>query len=59
MPGGWRKASFTAIFKKGKEEFPGNYRLVSYAWIPGKVMEQLTLESISRRVKGKKVSRQE
>ena len=35
-----RKASVTPVFKKCKKE-AGNYRLVSLATIPGKVMEQL------------------
>ena len=46
MPKDWRKANVTPIFKKGKEDDPGNYRLVSLTSIPGKVMEQLILETI-------------
>ena len=42
----WRKASVTPIFKQGKKEEPGNYRLVSLTSIPGKVMEQLIIEVI-------------
>ena len=30
----WRKASVTAVFKKGKKEDPGNYKLVSLTSIP-------------------------
>lgn len=30
-------------FRKGKEEDPVNYRLVSLTFIPGKMMEELTL----------------
>jgi len=36
---------------------PGNYRLVSLASIPGKVMEQLILELINKQVEEKKVIR--
>ncbi|KAK4816776.1 hypothetical protein QYF61_022888 [Mycteria americana] len=54
MPEDWRKANGTLIFKKGKED-PGNYRPVSLTSIPGKVMEQLILDSISRHMKDKKV----
>ncbi|KAK4810528.1 hypothetical protein QYF61_004491 [Mycteria americana] len=47
------KANVTPIFKKDKEEDPGNYRLVSLTSIPGKVIEQLMLETISRHRKDK------
>jgi len=29
VPEDWRKANVTPVFKKGKKEDPGNYRLVS------------------------------
>ncbi|KAK4811345.1 hypothetical protein QYF61_027574 [Mycteria americana] len=45
------------LFKKSKKEDPGNYRPVSLTLIPGKVMEQLILDTISRHVKEKKVIR--
>ncbi|PKU31932.1 rna-directed dna polymerase from mobile element jockey- hypothetical protein [Limosa lapponica baueri] len=51
----WRKANVTPIFKKGKKEDPGNYRPVSLASVPGKVMEQLILDVISKHVDEKKV----
>jgi len=35
MPKDWRKASVTAVFKKGKKEDLGNYRLVSLTSVPG------------------------
>jgi len=57
VPKDWRKASVTPIFKKGKEEDPGNYRLVSLTAITGKVMEQLILEVIIKQVEEKKVIR--
>ena len=46
VPEDWKEANVTPIFKKGKEEDPGNCSLVSLTLIPGKVMEQLTLETI-------------
>ncbi|GAB0204823.1 mitochondrial enolase superfamily member 1 [Grus japonensis] len=55
VPEDWRKANVTLAFKKGKKEDPGNYRPVSLTSIPGKVMEQLILDVISRHVEEKKV----
>ncbi|GAB0199885.1 mitochondrial enolase superfamily member 1 [Grus japonensis] len=57
VPEDWRKASVTLVFKKGKKEDPGNYRPVNLPSIPGKVMEQLGLEVISKHVEEKKVIR--
>ena len=48
VPEDWRKASVTPAFKKGKKEDPGNYRPVSLTSIPGKVMEQLILDVMSK-----------
>jgi len=56
-PEGWRKASVTPIFKKGKKEDPGSCRLVSLTSIPGKVVEQLILEVIIKHVEEKKIIR--
>ena len=39
--------------KKGKKEDPRNYRPISLTSIPGKVMEQLSLEVISKHVEEK------
>lgn len=38
-------------------EEPENYRLVTLTSIPGKVMEQLNLETISRHIKDEKIIR--
>ncbi|KFV85130.1 hypothetical protein N308_07876, partial [Struthio camelus australis] len=54
VPEGWKKANVTPVFLKGKEE-PGSYRPVSLTSIPGKVMEQLLLEVITKHVEDKKV----
>ncbi|GAB0202749.1 mitochondrial enolase superfamily member 1 [Grus japonensis] len=54
VPEDWRKASVTLVFKKGKEEDPGNYRPVSFTSIPGKLMEEL-LKVINKHVEEKKV----
>jgi len=45
----YRKASVTPAFIKGKKEDPENYRPVSLTSIPGKVMEQLILDVISKK----------
>ncbi|KFV84315.1 RNA-directed DNA polymerase from mobile element jockey, partial [Struthio camelus australis] len=55
VPEDWKKASVTPVFKKGKEEEPGNSRPVSLTSIPGKVVEQLLLEVITKHVEDKKV----
>lgn len=44
----WWKANVIPLFKKGKKEDTGNYRLVNLTLISGEVMEQLILETISR-----------
>ncbi|KFV88874.1 hypothetical protein N308_13813, partial [Struthio camelus australis] len=55
VPEDWKKANVTPVFKKGKKEKPGNYRPVSLTSIPGKVMEQLILEVITKHLEDKKV----
>jgi len=44
----WRKAKVTPVFKKGRMEDPGNYRLASLTSIPGKLMEHIILDVISK-----------
>jgi len=57
VPEDWRKASVTPVFRKGKNEDPGNYRPVSLTSIPGKMMEQIILEVIIKQVEEKEVIR--
>jgi len=57
VPEDWRKANVTPVFKMGKKEDPGNYRLVSLTSIMGKVMKQLILEVINKQVEEKKFIR--
>ena len=52
VPEDWRLADVTPIYKKGRKEDPGNYRPVSLASVPGKVMEQITLGEITQQVCG-------
>ncbi|KAJ7400205.1 hypothetical protein BTVI_107419 [Pitangus sulphuratus] len=57
VPGDWKKANVTLVFRKGKKEDPGNYQSVSLTSVPGKVMECLVLEVISIHMEDQKVIR--
>ena len=46
MPKDWKVADVTAIFKKGKREFSGNYRLVSLTSVVCKIMESIIRDGI-------------
>lgn len=54
MPENWEKADATPVFRKDKEN---NLRLVSLTSHPGKAMEWLILDTISRQGEDKKVIR--
>ncbi|PKU33295.1 rna-directed dna polymerase from mobile element jockey-like [Limosa lapponica baueri] len=57
VPADWRKANVIPVFKKGKEEDPGNHRPVSLTSTPGKMMEGLVLGIISKHMEEKKAIR--
>ena len=54
MPEGWRIVNVIPIFKKVGREDSGNYRPVRLTSIPGKVLEELILDIISKQVGKKK-----
>ena len=57
VPGDWRKANVTPVFKNGKKEDPESYRLVSLTSVPARVLEQLLLDVFSKQVDKNKVVR--
>lgn len=51
IPDYWKRATVTLIYKEGLKDDPGNYRPISLTSIPGKVMEQVLLETVTNQMK--------
>jgi len=57
VPRNWKKGNVTPIYKKGRKEYPGSYRLVSLTSVPGKMMELMFLEDMLRCMRDEQVIR--
>jgi len=52
----WKLANVVSVFKRGKEEDPGNYRPVSLTSVPGKIMAKVTPGVIEKHLRDNAVT---
>ena len=57
VPTDWKLANVMPIYKKGRKDGPGNYRPISLTSVPGKLMEQLILSTITQHVRDNQMIR--
>ncbi|KFP51778.1 RNA-directed DNA polymerase from mobile element jockey, partial [Cathartes aura] len=51
VPVDWKLANVVPIFKKGKKQDPGNYRLVALTSVPGKIMEKVIMGVVEKHLR--------
>jgi len=58
LPGAWKTANITPIYKKGEKEKPFNYRPISLTSIPCKMLEHIILHCLNKTLNSILVNRQ-